>query len=217
MVIDDTLIYPARRGRRPLSEAERRRILARDGFAWALVALIHILMFFALVISLQQSRERQGRRGSVEQIFDLSMFRQNRTVPLNYAPPEPDVDRDISAKPLTVIPPKTPVIEVAPPPASNTPGDVLNSVGQYLACGASIFEYLTTQQQARCLQQPWQGVIMPNGAIVLLGPPQATAPGPMQFTGAEAQRRQSQQAPNCPMMLNTPCLADMFNGVGGRN
>jgi hypothetical protein len=27
-------------------------------------------------------------------------------------------------------------------------------------------------------------------------------------------QRQSQTAPNCPIMVNTPCLADMFNGGG---
>ena len=198
---------------RSLSPAERRRLLMRDSFAWALVTLIHLLMFFALVISLQQSRQREGRRGSVETLFDLSLLRPNRAVPLNLIPPEPDLDqRDISAKPLTVIPPKTPVIDVAPRPNTTTPGDVLNSIGQFLACGASIFEYLTPQQQARCLHQPWHGLELPNGDIVLAAPPTLASPGPMQFTGAEGLRRRSQQAPNCPMMLNTPCLADMFNG-----
>lgn len=213
---NDILAYPARRMRLLPSEAERRRILLRDGIAWVLVGLIHLLIFLGLVISLEEARVRPGSRSGVETIFDLSLMRQNRILPLNLAPPVPNEDqRDISAKPLTVIPPKTPVIEVAPtaPPAP-TPGDVLNSVGQYLACSAGIFEYLNRQQQARCLHQPWQGLQLPNGTIVLLPPSLQAAPGPLQMTGAEGLQRRSQTAPDCPIMVNTPCLSGMFNGGG---
>ena len=145
-------------------------------------------------------------------------MRQNRILPLNLAPPTPNEDqRDISAKPLTVIPPKAPVIEEAPaaPPAP-TSGDVLNSVGQYLACSAGIFEYLNRQQQARCLHQPWQGLELPNGTIVLLPPSRLRrASGPLQMTGAEGlQRINRKPRPIAPIMVNTPCLADMFNGGG---
>ncbi|HEX2760092.1 MAG TPA: hypothetical protein VHM27_06235 [Rhizomicrobium sp.] len=212
MVTNDILAYPAYRIRRRLSDAERRRIIMRDGFAWAVVGLIHLIIFLGLVISLQQARVRPGSRNTVEQIFDLSLIRRNRTVPLNLAPPEPnESERDISAKPLTVIPPKAPVIEVAPavPPAA-TPGDVLNSIGQYLACSAGVFEYLDPRQQARCLHQPWQGLELPNGIIVLNPLRQEAAPG-LQVTGADALRRQTQTAPNCPILLNRPCLQDMFS------
>lgn len=221
MVTDDILAYPDYRNRRQLSEAERRRLLARDGFAWTMVGLIHLMIFLGLVTSLQQARVRPGsRNNTVEQIFDLSLVRRNRAVPLNLAPPEPNQDRDVSAKPLTVIPPKTPVIEMAPaaPPAP-TDGDVLQSIGRYLACSAGIFEYLDPRQQARCLHQPWQGLELPNGMIVLNPGPQLRAsPGFQVTTGADTLRRQTQQGgSNCPVMINTPCLADMFNGVPGRN
>jgi hypothetical protein len=214
LVTNDILAYPARRMRFLPSEEERRRILVRDGIAWVLVGLIHLLMFLGLVISLEQARVRPGSRSGVETIFDLSMMRA-RPLPLNIAPPEPNEQRDISAKPLTVIPPKPPVVQVEPPASPQaTPGDVLNSVGQYLACSAGIFEYLNRQQQARCLHQPWQGLELPNGTIVLLPPSLQAAPGPLQMTGAEALQRRSQTAPDCPIMVNTPCLADMFNGGG---
>jgi hypothetical protein len=103
------------------------------------------------------------------------------------------------------------VFEVAPsaPPAP-TPGDVLNSIGQYLACSAGVFEYLDPRQQARCLHQPWQGLELPNGIIVLNPLRQEAAPG-LQVTGADALRRQTQTAPNCPILLNRPCLQDMFS------
>jgi hypothetical protein len=212
LVTDNFLAYPSRRMRLLPSEAERRRILVRDGFALVVVALVHILIFFGLVISLEQVRERQGRRGPIEQFLDLSLLRQPRATPLNLAQPEDNEQNDVSAKPLTVIPPKPPVIEQQPSPPVAEPGDVLNSIGRAIACGAGNFEYLTKQQQARCLREPWQGVQMPNGTIVLLAPPREAAPGPLEMTGAEALQRQSQTAPNCPIMLNTPCLADMFNG-----
>ena len=212
---DDFLAYPARWMRLPPSEEERRRILVRDGVALVLVALIHILILLGLVISLEQARQRQGRRGPIEQMLDLSLLRQPRPTPLNLAKPEDNEQNDISAKPLTIIPPKPPVLELqqeAPPAAQ--PGDILNSIGRAIACGAGDFEYLTRQQQERCLHEPWQGLQLPNGTIVLLGPPRLAAPGPLQMTGADALQNQSRTAPNCPIMVNTPCLADMFNGGG---
>lgn len=214
MVTDDILAYPARRMRLLPSQEERRRILVRDGVALVLVALIHILFFLALVISLEQVRERQGRRGPIEQFLDLSLLRQPRATPLNLTKPEDNEQNDVSAKPLTVIPPKPPVLEQQPVPPTAQSGDILNSIGRAIACGAGDFEYLTRQQQERCLHEPWQGVQLPNGTIVLLGPPRLAAPGPLQLSGAEALQRQSLTAPNCPIMVNTPCLADMFNGGG---
>jgi hypothetical protein len=214
LVTDDFLAYPARRMRLLPSDEERRRILVRDGLAILLVALIHILIFLGLVISLEQARERQGRRGPIEQFLDLSLLRQPRATPLNLTQPQDNEQNDVSAKPLTVITPKPPVLELQPPPSTVQPGDILGSVGRAIACGAGNFEYLTKQQQERCLHEPWQGVQLPNGTIVLLAPPREAAPGPLQMTGAEALRRQSQTAPNCPIMLAGPCLADMFNGGG---
>ncbi len=212
---DDFLAYPARRMRLLPSDEERRRILVRDGLAILLVALIHILIFLGLVISLEQARERQGRRGPIEQFLDLSLLRQPRATPLNLTQPQDNEQNDVSAKPLTVITPKPPVLELQPPPSTVQPGDILGSVGRAIACGAGNFEYLTRQQQERCLHEPWQGVQLPNGTIVLLAPPPNMAtPGPLQMTGAEALRRQSQTAPNCPIMVNTPCLADMFDNGG---
>ncbi len=212
MLTDDILPYPAWRMRFVPSEAERRRIWLRDSIAWVLVALIHLVIFLILVVSLQQARDRQGRRTPIESILDLSLLKQNKATPLDVTKPEDNERDDVSAKPLTIMPPKPPIIEQERP-ESAPPGDVLNSIGQALACGANSFEYLTPQQQARCLRQPWHGVIMPNGTIVLDAPNHSAVPGPLDMTGADSLRHQAQTAPNCPMMLNTPCLADMFNGV----
>jgi hypothetical protein len=210
LVIDDLQVYP--RLRFLPSYEERRRLLIRDVFSWIVVALIHLLFFMTLVISLQQNRDRLGRRGAIETMLDLTLLHRNNAPQVNVIMPDvqSEQDRDLSAKPLTVIPP-VPVIPKIEP-AGPTPGDVLNSVGEFLACGASNFEYLNAAQQARCPRQPWQGLQLPNGTIVLNPLPRAIVQAQPQFTGAEALNRQMRTNSGCPIMLNTPCLQDMFSG-----
>ena len=106
--------------------------------------------------------------------------------------------------------PKPPVIEEQQNgPAA--PGDVLKSIGEALACGASNFEYLNKAQQARCPRQPWMAARRPNGTIVLDAPPKAPLPQ-LHLTGAERMGKQMRQNSGCPIMINTPCLHDMFTG-----
>jgi hypothetical protein len=210
LVTDDILAYP--RLRFLPSNAERRRLLIRDILSWILVAIIHLLFLMTLVISLQQNSDRLGRRGPIETMLDLTLLNRANAPQVNVI--RPDVqnqqDRDTSAKPLTVIIPPVPVITETP--AAPAPGDVLNSVGEFLACGASNFEYLNSAQQARCPRQPWQGLQLPNGTIVLNPLPRAIIQQQPQFTGAEALNRQMRTNSGCPIMLNTPCLQDMFSG-----
>jgi hypothetical protein len=213
LVTGDILAYPLSRARYRSSE-ERRRLLIRDAIAWSIVAAIHLLALMTLVISLQQNTERLGRRSGVETVLDLTLLRRNNAPPLAVIQPEfknNESDRDISAKPLTVIPPM-PVIPIAPPEPSL--GDILGQVGRFLACGASSFEYLNPSQQAHCPRQPWQGLELPNGVIVLnpLPRPLLQTDAQPSFTGAEALNRQMRQNSGCPIMLNTPCLQDMFSG-----
>jgi hypothetical protein len=90
-------------------------------------------------------------------------------------------------------------------------------VGNFLACGASSFEYLNQAQQERCMRVPWQALELPNGSLVLNSLPrlviQETSAPP---TGIEALRRQTQTDPGCGFMVNTPCLSDMFTGNNSR-
>jgi hypothetical protein len=213
LVTDDILANPDFRMRLRLSDAERRRILLRDTLAWAIVALIHFIFFLVLVISLQQAHDRIGRRSAMETILDFSMLNRN-SVPLDeQLRREESKEPDLSAKPLTVIP-KPPVIEQENAPA--TPGDVLKSIGQALACGASNFEYLNKAQQARCPRQPWMAARRPDGTIVMDAPPKVPLPQ-LHLTGAEELGRQMQTNSGCPIMLNTPCLDDMFTGNNSHN
>jgi hypothetical protein len=215
LLIDDSLAFPGRRARPLLSAEERRRLAIRDTISWALVGLIHVLFFMLLVVSLQQNRDRLGRHGAMETMLDLTMPHLSNApqVDLIRPPDQKSQDEDSSAKPLTIIPPK---IEIIPPQGgAASPGDVLNSVGQALACGASNFENLNRVQQAHCRRQPWQGVIMPNGTIVL-DAPQHVPPPQIHMSGAEALRQQMQTNSGCPIISNMPCLDDMFSGNNSR-
>ncbi len=206
---DDILAYPDFRMRLRLSDAERRRIVLRDALAWAIVALIHFIFFLVLVISLRQNLERVGHRGAVESILDLSLLNRNNAPRVDVIRPEEAKEPDLSAKPLTIIP-KPPVIEEQQNgPAS--PGDVLKSIGQALACGASNFEYLNKAQQARCPRQPWMAARRPDGTIVLDAPSKVPVPQ-LHLTGAEQVGKQMRQNSGCPIMINAPCLDDMFTG-----
>lgn len=206
---DDILAYPDFRMRLRLSDAERRRIVLRDALAWAIVALIHFIFFLVLVISLRQNLERVGHRGAVESILDLTLLNRSNAPRVDVIRPEEAKEPDLSAKPLTIIP-KPPVIEEQQnAPAS--PGDVLKSIGQALACGASNFEYLNKAQQARCPRQPWMAARRPDGTIVLDAPSKVPVPQ-LHLTGAEQVGKQMRQNSGCPIMINAPCLDDMFTG-----
>lgn len=212
LVTNDVLAFAPLAVRRLPSDEERRRLLIRDLVSWALVILIHLIIFFALVISLQQVRERRGTRGAVETMLDLSLLHRNNAPLVNVSRPDTEKqDRDISAKPLTVIPPVPlpPVIEETKP----TPGDILGNVGRFLACGASSFEYLNPAQQARCTRQPWQALELPNGTLVLNTLPRLMIQdtGLPDNSGAAAVRQQAQTS-RCSLLVNTPCLDDVFSG-----
>ena len=216
MVTDDFLAFPGSRARFLPSDEERRRLLIRDALTWVLVAIIHLLFLSVMVISLKQNAERLGHRGAVESFLDLSLLHRNNAPAVNLIRPDvQNEDRDISAKPLTIVPPVPPVIQMVP--AGPTPGDILNGIGQFLACGASKFEYLNPAQQARCMRQPWQALELPNGSLVLSAVPKLVIQEtPSQYAGADAVRRQYQTNSGCSMLVNTPCLSDMFTGNNSR-
>jgi len=203
-LVTDDLAYPDFRMHFALSDAERRRLLLRDAFAWVIVAILHLIFFLALVISMQQREERIGSRTAIETILDMSLLNQGAAERQEVLRRQESKEPDLSAKPLTVIP-KPPVIEEQQQNAPATPGDVLKSIGQALACGASNFEYLNKAQQARCPRQPWMAARRPDGTIVLDAPPKAPLLQ-LQMTGADLLRKQAQTENPCPIMVNTPCL-----------
>lgn len=203
MVTDD-LAYPDFRMHLRLSDAERRRLVMRDAFALVMVAILHLIFFLALVISLQQRQERIGSRTAIETILDMSLLSRSDAARQEVIRRQESKEPDLSAKPLTVIL-KPPVIEEQQDNAPAKPGDVLKSIGEALACGASNFEYLNKAQQARCPRQPWMAARRPDGTIVLDAPPKAP-PLQLQMTGADQLRKRAETENPCPIMLNTPCL-----------
>jgi hypothetical protein len=215
LVTDDFLAFPGSRARFLPSDAERRRLLIRDALTWVLVAIIHLVFVSVMVISLKQNAARLGHRGAVESFLDLSLLHRNNAPAVNLIRPDvQNEDRDISAKPLTVIP-VPPVIEMAP--AAPTAGDILSGIGRFLACGASQFEYLNPAQQDRCQRVPWQAVQLPNGSLVLSAIPKLVIQEtPSQFAGADALRQQYNTNSGCSLMVNAPCLSDMFTGNNSR-
>jgi hypothetical protein len=203
-LVTDDLAYPDFRMHLRLSDAERRRLIVRDAFAWVMVAILHVIIFFALVISMQQRQDRIGSRTAIETILDMSLLSRGAAERQEILRRQESKEPDLSAKPLTVIP-KPPVIEEQQDNAPAKPGDVLKSIGQAIACGASNFEYLNKAQQARCPRQPWMAARRPDGTIVLDAPSKAP-PVQLQMTGADQLRKQAQTENPCPIMVNTPCL-----------
>ena len=215
-LITDDLAYPDFRMLLRLTDAERRRLVLRDAFALVMVAILHLIFFLVLVISLQQRQDRIGSRTAIETILDISLLSRSDTARREAIQRQESKEPDLSAKPLTVIL-KPPVIEERQENAPAKPGDVLKSIGEALACGASNFEYLNKAQQARCPRQPWMAARRPDGTIVLDAPPKAPSLQ-LQMTGADQLRKRAETENPCPIMLNTPCLhptANLFDSSRG--
>src|ERR1700744_725708 len=98
--------------------------------------------------------------------------------------------------------PPPPQLPVEQPPAvqegGQERGDVLGALGREIACSPGHYENLTESQRTRCGRIPWQGAILPNGAIVLTRPADVNlfAPPPPEYrvSGQDAQRLQVERA-----------------------
>jgi len=196
---------------RPPEDAQRTN--RKRLISWLLVALVHGF-FIALLTANFIKQEKVGEKGPIETFFDLSVMHNP-----SLAPPvtmiKPEVENanppEVSTAPIT-IPKVKPVPPEEVPPAASPPGDVLKSIGEALACGASNFENLTEAQRARCRHQPWIARQLPNGNIVMDMPPQPAQPPEIHMSGADAQRHEMQTSPGCPIMLQTPCVDDILHG-----
>ncbi len=190
-----------------------RRAAIKRTLSWTLVVLVHLLLFAMFTITALQNHERVGQKNAIETFFDLSLLRNpdaprvDLIKPQVVAPAPPEV----STAPV-MIPPLKPVPEPVPPPAPAAPGDVLKSIGEALACGASNFEFLTQAQRARCRHQPWLARQLPNGNIVMDMPAKPVEPPEIHMSGAEAARHEMESPRGCPLMLQVPCVDDIING-----
>jgi hypothetical protein len=197
--------------------AEPRRTTLKRALSWALVCVVHLLFLSMLTISMMEEEQRVGRKSAIETILDLSLLRNPNAPRIDIV--KPDVQSrtppEVTTAPITIPPPK-PIPEENPPPAPATPGDVLKAVGEAIACGASNFENLTEAQQAHCRHEPWIPRKLPNGTIVLDAPPKVAEQPQLHMSGADQMRHDMQTAPGCPIMLQTPCVDDMFTGRNSR-
>lgn len=185
--------------------------------SWTLVALVHLL--FLIFLTLAQNHAHDRHRAMIETILFLPASTGNNAPNLHIVHPESPAGTspEILTAPITITPP--PPTENQPKAA--TPGDVLRAVGQALACGAGSYENLNPGERANCRREPWMGRRAPNGVVLLdrgAGLPQVPPAQPnFRLSGSEAIRRDLQQGgPSaCPILQNTPCLADFLHGEPG--
>jgi len=207
-----------RPGTVPLGLDEKRRKTIWRTTAWVLVALLHVLFFFAFIIGIRPFDMRN--RTIVETMLILAPAGNNEDNRKTFNPlPMVNTAPRMIAPPITI--PKPPPIEVAPekePGAGQGPVDVLGAVGRELACSAGSWEHLTMVERQRCGLYPWRGVKLPNGSLVMIPrtmlPRLKEAPPDSEFsinTGGDQLRAQTQAGVipgqgGCPILQNTPCL-----------
>lgn len=189
------------------SEAPSAERTTRRATAWVVVAVIHITFLSIFMIS--QTLPQLFRHAGSETLILLPQAAGNANAPARpvLEPPTPyHGSTEVLPAPITITPPP---IHIVPESTPSSPGDILGAVGREIGCGANSFEYLTPSEQLRCHRIPWHGVMLPNGNIVLDSPQLRSrfAPPPEEkISGADAQRRDIGRAPDCPLMLNLPCM-----------
>jgi hypothetical protein len=207
-----------RPGTSPIGLDEKRRKTVWRTIAWALVARLHVLFFFAFVLGIRPFDFRS--RPVVETILLLPQAGNNEKQ-RDSINPDPLVNTAprMIAPPIS-IPKPPPIIEEKknnPPGAGQGPVDVLGAVGRELACSAGSWEHLTTVERQRCGLYPWRGVKLPNGSLVML--PSTVLPRLKEAPNTEfnvnsgsdqvAAQVRSGVIPGqggCPILQNTPCL-----------
>ena len=182
-----------------------RRSWARQSTVWALVALVHLFLLTLFVMSEFVAQDRLRHPSAIETMFLLSMLPKVSAPPVKIIrPQEPSAIAPVfTTAPLIVLPPEPPMIK------PETPADILRSIGEALACSANTYEELTQAARAHCVHEPWLPRRAADGTIVLEAPARAAAQPELHMTGAEQMRHDLQTGPNCPILVNTPCLRDM--------
>ncbi len=208
------IAHPFLRPVTQLTPAQRRQRAVSRAVSWMLVALLHILLFFGIVITFRPFTERN--RPLVETILTLPM-------PGNNAPPLHIVNPVLpNNNPPVIL--SAPITLPRPPPVLDerntrpvTPGDILGAVGRTLACSAGSWEHLTAPERAACGGVPWRAMRLPNGNLVMVPPsqlPRLKEPPPDTGfdinSGADRQQRDIQNGQNpanngCPILQQMPC------------
>jgi hypothetical protein len=196
-----------------LTPADQRRRRLSRALSTVLVAALHVLLFFALVIVFHPFDNKP--RSIKETILYLSSPGiQDNAPPVHAITPEVP---NASAPIITVAPitPPKPVLDDRNT-APVTPGDILGAVGRELACSAGSWEHLTARERAVCGGAPWRGMRLPNGNLVMVPPSllprlkQVPDNGLTLNSGADKMQRDLQTGQNpalggCPIVQQRPC------------
>jgi hypothetical protein len=207
------LAHPFLRPVRDLTPADQRRQRLARAVSTVLVAALHVLLFFALVIVFHPFDNPP--RSIKETILYLSSpGLQNDAPPIHAITPEvPNASAPvITTAPITVPKPELDDNNTRP----LTPGDILGAVGRELACSAGSWEHLTARERQVCGGVPWRGMRLPNGNLVMVPPanlPRLKAAQENDFTvntGADRIQRDVQMGNNpanngCPILQQRPC------------
>lgn len=191
-------------GARPLLRRERNtrwRIIA-----WGAVLLVHFLFFTIFLVS-QNDAELQRTLLPLETELLLSPRSQ---IPVPKVPLVRPAVPNAQAPQIVTAPITLPPVVPAPP----TTREILESIGQALACGAGSYETLPALDRARCLHRPWRGKRLANGTEVMDMPPKPAPTDALHLTGGDVLRRQRQTADPCPLLSVTPCIHKELYGDG---
>jgi hypothetical protein len=205
--------HPFLRPAPDLSPAAQRRARLSRAISTVLVAGLHVLLFFAMVIVFHPFDNTP--RTIKETILYLSSPGIKDDAPPVHAitPDVPNATAPIiTTAPVT--PPKPVLEDRATAPV--TPGDILGAVGRELACSAGSWEHLTARERQVCGGVPWRAMRLPNGNLVMVPPanlPRLRAAPDTGYSlnnGADRVQRDIQMGNNpanngCPILQQMPC------------
>jgi hypothetical protein len=181
----------------------------RRAFAWAAVVLVHVILLGIFVVSEKLPPRHRYLTPLETELLLQPQQRSNRPNVRLVHPLYPDETAPEITAPITLPP---------PPPAPPTAQEVLQSIGESMACGAGTYETLPAAERARCRHTPWHGKKLANGTMVLDALPKPPPPSTdFHISGGDFQRRQSQTANPCPILNNTPCIHRELYGDGPLN
>lgn len=207
MSIENLSDVPLYAARPPWNVAPERRVAS-----WIVVGIVHLLILSMMVFS--QNFAVFTRHGAEhETMLDLVGAQDKTTPSVKMVVPQ----AQLGTPPVIPAPlPPPPQQSVEQPPITQEggqeKGDVLGALGREIACSPGHYENLSESQRTRCGRIPWQGALLPNGAIVLNRPADVNrfAPPPppgYRLSGQDAQRLQVERAQtDCPVGLNMPCV-----------
>ncbi len=184
-------------------EAERQRAIRRT-LTGIGVALLHVLIVFAIVISSRIPLVKHIRETVPEAIWIL-LPQTPAPVKPKTQEPQPEVAPAVTAPPQITSPITVPAVKT--PKQQQEPTGTLEDIGRALNCGATLYENLPAYLRDQCRRHPWAFIRKSDGTIVLDAPKPDAVPS---FTGGDINRHEMQTAPACPPLINVPCLSKVL-------